>query len=112
MSSMYGPRVVDALSGLGLPPSAVTTARESVIAGLTVTGNLPETLQAPARAAVSNAFMGGLQAGSLVAAGVTALAAIAALAFLPSRHRVAEAAAVPSEQLPPPENLVSTSWAA
>jgi hypothetical protein len=92
MSSLYGPRVVDALSGLGVPTTAVNAARESVIAGLTVTSNLPHSLQAPARAAVSQAFMDGLQAGSLVAAGVTALAAIAALAFLPSRHRAVEVA--------------------
>ena len=90
MSSLYGPRVVDALSRLGVPASSVSAARESVIAGLTVTGNLPHSMQAPARAAVSNAFMDGLHAGSLVAAGVTAVAAIAALAFLPSRHRAVD----------------------
>jgi EmrB/QacA subfamily drug resistance transporter len=111
MSSLYGPRVVDALSGLGLPASSVSAARESVIAGLTVTGNLPHSLQGPARAAVSNAFMDGLQAGSLVAAGVTAVAAIAALAFLPSRHRAVNATgSVLPETLAPdtlvPETLV------
>jgi hypothetical protein len=89
-----------------LPASSVSAARESVIAGLTVTGNLPQSLQAPARAAVSNAFMDGLQAGSLVAAGVTAVAAIAAIAFLPSRHRAIDVAEPALTGTPAPGTLV------
>jgi hypothetical protein len=37
--------------------------------------------------ATTQAFMDGLSAGSLVAAGVTTLAALAVLLFLPARHR-------------------------
>jgi EmrB/QacA subfamily drug resistance transporter len=87
MSSIYGPRLADALSGLGLPDSAVHTARESVVAGLTVAGQLPAGSRGTATAAVQQAFMDGLQAGSLIAAAATAVAAVGVLIFLPARHR-------------------------
>jgi EmrB/QacA subfamily drug resistance transporter len=88
MSSIYGPRLADSLSTLGVPAQAVHAARESVVAGLIVVGHLPTSAQASAGVAVRQAFMDGLRAGSLVAAGVTAVAAVAVLIFLPARHRV------------------------
>ncbi len=86
MSSIYGPRLADALAGLGLPQGALAPARESVVAGLAVADSLPAAAHAQAVAAVRSAFMDGLQAGSLVSAGATAVAAIAVLIFLPARH--------------------------
>jgi hypothetical protein len=38
-------------------------------------------------AAVSQAFLDGIAAGSWVAAGATGIAAVAVLLFLPARHR-------------------------
>jgi EmrB/QacA subfamily drug resistance transporter len=87
MSSFYGTRLGDAWAGLGLPTQALTGARESVVAGLASVTSLPASAQAPAAAAVRTAFVDGLQAGSLVAAGTTAVAALAVLVFLPARHR-------------------------
>jgi DHA2 family multidrug resistance protein-like MFS transporter len=87
MSSIYGPHLASSLTALGVPASAVDTARESVVAGVTVAGQLPANLAGPAGAAVRQAFMDGLQAGSMIAAGATALAAVLVLAFLPARHR-------------------------
>jgi EmrB/QacA subfamily drug resistance transporter len=95
MSSIYGPRLADSLSSLGLPDPAVHAARESVVAGLNVVGQLPASAQAAAGVAVRQAFMDGLQAGSLVAAGATAVAAVAVLIFLPARHREERALDLP-----------------
>jgi DHA2 family multidrug resistance protein-like MFS transporter len=88
MSSLYGPHLADSLGALGVPSAAVDAARESVVAGLAVVGQLPASVQATAADAVRQSFMDGLQAGSLVAAGATALAAVGVLIFLPARHRV------------------------
>ena len=60
-------------------------ARQSVVAGLDVAGHLPPGLREAAAAAARQSFIDGLWAGSLVAAGATAVAALATLAFLPAR---------------------------
>lgn len=85
LSSLYAPHVARSLSGLGLAPDAVRAARSSLVAGLDTAGHLPAALQGPAAQAVRHAFIDGLSAGSLVAAAATAIAAIAALAWLPAR---------------------------
>jgi hypothetical protein len=95
MSSIYGPRLADALTALGAPEPAVAAARESVAAGLAVVGQLPDSAQAAAGSAVREAFMDGLQAGSLISAAATFAAAIVVLIFLPARHRT-EADAEPA----------------
>jgi EmrB/QacA subfamily drug resistance transporter len=87
MSSIYGPRLADGLASLGAPPAAVDAARESVVSGLAVVGQLPAASQAAAGSVVREAFMDGLQAGSLIAAGTTFAAALLVLVFLPARHR-------------------------
>ena len=87
MSTLYGPHVVDALKSLGVSPAAAHTAADSIVSGMGVATSLPAHAVGPAVAAVRNAFMDGLAAGSLVAAGACAVAAIAALAFLPARAR-------------------------
>jgi DHA2 family multidrug resistance protein-like MFS transporter len=87
MSSIYGSKLVDSLSSLGLPSSAVDSAKESVAAGLGVVGQLPAAAQAAAGQAVREAFMDGLQAGSLIAAATTGVAAVLVLIYLPARHR-------------------------
>jgi MFS transporter, DHA2 family, multidrug resistance protein len=86
MSSVYGPAVVDSLSGLGLPATVMDAARDSVVAGMSVAQSLPPGVQGQALDAVRASFVDGLQAGSLVSALVTGAAAIAVLVFLPARH--------------------------
>jgi EmrB/QacA subfamily drug resistance transporter len=86
MSSFYGSQLADALSSLGLSSSTVATARESVVSGLNTVAALPAPARDAAGGAVRQAFMDGLQAGSLVAATTTAVAAVAVMIFLPARH--------------------------
>lgn len=86
MSSVYGPQLADTLAPFGLPAPALDAARESVVAGVGVVAQLPAALQVPAGDAVRQAFVDGLQAGSLVSAVATGLAAIAVLLFMPARH--------------------------
>jgi MFS transporter, DHA2 family, multidrug resistance protein len=85
MSSAYASHVTSALSHLGAPAAVTAAARQSVVAGLGVAGHFPPALRAAAADATRLAFMNGLHAGSFVAAGATAAAALATLAFLPAR---------------------------
>ncbi len=87
MSSAYSSHLVTALRGLGAPATAASVAQRSVVAGLRVAAHFPAGVREDAAAAVRQAFMTGLHGGSLVAAGATALAALAALVFLPARAR-------------------------
>jgi EmrB/QacA subfamily drug resistance transporter len=87
MSTIYGPHVVDALTSLGVPPDTAHPAASSILSGMNVATSLPADAVGPAVAAVRDAFVDGLAAGSDVAAAACAVAAIAALAFLPARAR-------------------------
>jgi EmrB/QacA subfamily drug resistance transporter len=87
MSTIYGPHVVDALTSLGVPSATAHPAASSIVSGMNVATSLPADAVGPAVAAVRDAFVDGLAAGSYVAAAACALAAIAALAFLPARAR-------------------------
>lgn len=92
MSSVFGPRLADPLRDLGAPSPAVDAARESVVAALGVAARMPGESAARAVEAVQSAFMAGFERGALVAAGVTAVAAVAVLVFLPARHAEPDAA--------------------
>ncbi len=87
MSSAYGSHVAHALARLGAPEAVRAAARQSIVAGLDVAGHLPPGLREAAAAAARQSFIHGLWAGSLVAAGATAVAALGTLAFLPARVR-------------------------
>jgi hypothetical protein len=89
MSTIYGPHVVDALTSLGVQSSTAHPAASSIVSGMNVATALPGDAVGPAVAAVRDAFVDGLAAGSYVAAAACAVAAIAALAFLPARARSA-----------------------
>jgi len=86
MSTVYGPSVVDALTGAGAPAGVAEAARESVFAGLAVAAELP----GGATLAVQQSFLDGVTAGSWVAAAASAAGALVVLAFLPAQHRLAE----------------------
>ncbi len=87
LASLYGSHLADSLAGLRLPSAVTDAAGQSVVAGLTVAEHLPAGVRDQAVAAVKDAFMAGLSAGSLVAAVATGLAALGALLWLPARHR-------------------------
>ena len=87
MNSLYGARLVEALAGTSLPPEAISDAERSVQAGFQAAALVPPTQAATVVDGVSRSFLDGMSAGSVVAAAVTAVAAVAVLAFLPARHR-------------------------
>jgi DHA2 family multidrug resistance protein-like MFS transporter len=87
LSSAYGSHVLTALTRIGAPAAVRAAAQQSVVAGLDVAAQLPPGLRDVAAAAARQAFVDGLRAGSLVAAGATAVAALATLVFLPARVR-------------------------
>lgn len=68
-----------------LPHTTLTLAQSSVGAGYTVARHAPTQLEHPLIGAVQSAFLSGLHAGCLVAAGVCALGACGAL-MLPGRR--------------------------
>jgi EmrB/QacA subfamily drug resistance transporter len=86
-SSVYGPRLVDALRGVPLPSSALSAARESVNATFAVADQAGPQGRAAVVGAARSAFVDGYAAGSLVAAGVVVIGALIALLFLPARAR-------------------------
>ena len=87
MNSIYGSRLLDALSGTSLSPDAAAAASRSVSGGFQAAAQVPAAEAGAVVTATSQAFMDGLSAGSWVAAGATGIAAVAVLLFLPARHR-------------------------
>jgi hypothetical protein len=87
MSSAYTSHILAALTKIGAPADLTTAAQQSVTAGLRTAASLPPGLRGIAAEAARQAFMAGLNHGSLVAAGATTVAALATLAFLPARVR-------------------------
>src|SRR3954449_421756 len=85
MSTVYGPKVFDALTAVGVPAGAARAAGDSVVAGAGVAGGLPGDLAGTATAAVQQSFLDGLSAGSWVAAAASLAGALAVLVFLPAR---------------------------
>jgi EmrB/QacA subfamily drug resistance transporter len=84
-SSLYGPGLVERLSGLPIPAEALDAASESVQAAAIVAEQAPPQGRELILAATRDAFMEGLHSGVRVAAVATGLGAIAALIFLPAR---------------------------
>jgi EmrB/QacA subfamily drug resistance transporter len=87
MSSIYGSHVVENLAGTSLSVDALQNATRSVTAGFQSAALVPPAEAGQVVAAVSQAFVDGVAAGSWVAAGATGLAAVGVLLFLPARHR-------------------------
>jgi EmrB/QacA subfamily drug resistance transporter len=95
MSTVYGPKVFDALTAVGVPAGAARAAGDSVVAGVAVAGGLPGDLAGTATAAVQQSFLDGLSAGSWVAAAASLAGALAVLVFLPARAAEPEVVPVP-----------------
>lgn len=84
-ASLFGPQLLEKLTGLGLPESTADAASESMSAALAVAESAPAGIAAEITAAAQDAFMLGFTRGSLVAAAAAAVGAILALAFLPAQ---------------------------
>ena len=90
MNSIYGSQLIQALGGTTLSAEQTAAASRSVTAGFQAAALVPPAQAQTVMDATTAAFIDGLRAGSLVAAGVAALAAVAVLLFLPARHRDAD----------------------
>lgn len=84
-ASLYAPEIVRLWSGLPIPEPAMAAARQSVVAAAEVAAQAPEGARAVLLSAARDAFMHGFSTAVLVTAGVTAVAALGALLFLPAR---------------------------
>ena len=87
-ASVYSARLGSG-SALGAIPADVRSAMQrSMAAAYRVVGQLPAGRAADVRGAVDHAFLDGLQAGSLVCAGIAFAAAAVVAVLLPARSRV------------------------
>jgi EmrB/QacA subfamily drug resistance transporter len=84
-SSLYGPRLLERLSGLPIPAEALDAASESVQAAAMIAEMAPPEGRQLILDATRDAFLEGLHSGVRVAAVATALGAVLALVFLPAR---------------------------
>jgi hypothetical protein len=82
---LYGPRLLERLSGLPIPAEALEAASESVQAAAVIAERAPAEGRELILAATRDAFLEGLHSGVRVAAVATAVGAVAALVFLPAR---------------------------
>jgi hypothetical protein len=106
-ASIYGAALVDALQPLDLPSDLLDAAGESTAAALSIAQSLPGDVGAGVVTAAQDAFIDGLSSGSLVAAGVAAVGAVVALAFLPARQSLIRQ--VPVSTALGDENAASTA---
>src|SRR5262245_437813 len=90
MASVYGSRIVDALSGTPLPAAARVVAGDSLAAALQVAGQLSGAAGQGIAGAARDAFVQAFQIGSLVTGAVALAGAVIALLFLPARAREEE----------------------
>ena len=85
-ASVYGPKVVELLTGLGVPGSAVSAAESSVGAAFGVAEQLGEPAVADSiRAAASASFLDGFQTACITVGIVAICGSLLALRFLPER---------------------------
>jgi hypothetical protein len=83
-STLYINRLSESTILQALPPAAQDTARDGLAQGLAVAAQAPAAVGGILRGDVSDAFMSGLHAGCLTAAGVCLAGALFVLAFLPA----------------------------
>lgn len=85
-ASVYGPRVVELLTGLGVPGPAASAAETSVGAAFGVAEQLGEPVLAESiRAAASASFLDGFQTACITVGIVAICGSLLALRFLPER---------------------------
>jgi MFS family permease len=101
-ASIYGSRLAGALPR-ALPAGAAHAAHQSLGAALTVAGELGGAhprLAAAVHDGASSAFFSGFHTANYVTAGISAVGAVMALAFLPARPTAGDEATPEAEPLP------------
>ncbi|OOK67274.1 hypothetical protein BZL30_7779 [Mycobacterium kansasii] len=95
-ASVYSGQLGASTALTTLPADVRAAMQHSIAAAYNVIGRLPGDQAAAVRGMVDRAFLDGLQAGSLVCAGIALAAAVVVAAFLPARapHTTAPTPAV------------------
>ncbi len=90
MASVYGGRILDALSGTPLPAGLRATAGDSLAAALQIAGGVGGAAGRGIALAAQDAFVHAFQIGSVVTGAVALAGAVIALLYLPARSRQEE----------------------
>ena len=90
MASVYGGRILDALSGTPLPAGLRAAAGDSLAAALQIAGGVGGAAGRGIALAAQDAFVQAFQIGSVVTGAVALVGAVIALLFLPARSRQEE----------------------
>src|SRR5262245_25774707 len=100
MASVYGGRIVDALSGIAMPAGARAAASDSLAAALQVAGGIGGTTGRGIALAAQDAFVHAFQIGSIVTGAVALAGAAIAMLFLPARSQQEEPISITLEDAP------------
>jgi EmrB/QacA subfamily drug resistance transporter len=100
MASVYGGRIIDALSGTPLPAGLRAAAGDSLAAALQIAGGVGGAAGRGIAFAAKDAFVQAFQIGSVVTGAVALVGAVIALLFLPARSRQEEPITITLEGQP------------
>jgi EmrB/QacA subfamily drug resistance transporter len=100
MASVYGGRILDALSGTPLPAGLRAAAGDSLAAALQIAGGVGGAAGRGIALAAQDAFVQAFQIGSVVTGAVALVGAVIALLFLPARSRQEEPITITLEGAP------------
>jgi EmrB/QacA subfamily drug resistance transporter len=100
MASVYGGRILDALSGTPLPAGLRAAAGDSLAAALQISGGVGGAAGRGIALAAQDAFVQAFQIGSVVTGAVALVGAVIALLFLPARSRQEEPITITLEGAP------------
>ncbi len=100
MASVYGGRILDALSRTPLPAGLRTAVGDSLAEALQIAGNVGGAAGRGIALAAQDAFVHAFQIGSVVTGAVALAGAVLALLFLPSRSREEEPVAITLDREP------------
>ena len=100
MASVYGGRILDALSGTSLPAGLRAAAGDSLAAALQIAGGVGGAAGRGIALAAQDAFVQAFRIGSVVTGAVALVGAVIALLFLPARSRQEEPITITPEGAP------------
>jgi EmrB/QacA subfamily drug resistance transporter len=100
MASVYGGRILDALSGTPLPRGLRAAAGDSLAAALQIAGDVGGSVGQGIALTAQDAFVNAFQIGSVVTGAVALAGAVIALLFLPARSREEEPISIELEREP------------
>jgi hypothetical protein len=98
MASVYGGRILDALSGTPLPAGLRDAAGDSLAAALLIAGRIGGAAGEGIARSAQDAFVVAFQIGSMVTGAVALAGAAIALLFLPARSKPEELIAIELER--------------